>query len=287
MLPKVLSSPASQTSSWSDIQYLTGLSQARRVPFHARLCRGRVPANCSGVGSHAPVVFQMFAMALSWPVPAIRPTSQNRWPRMPDVAISRPGTEVFVASRCHILLKAGFGHGSSPIADCVNAASFNGRTSACQADHAGSSLPVTTAAHPQRAPPPRAPAAHPAPAQLAPGSCPAAHPSGACRSAACCQHSCAASPAGLPACTANAGPPRARGHGPDRLPPARAANLGRARWGGQGRVHRYPRCRGRGRGHPRRGPGDRTPSGRRRRSRPKLHGGGATGPRAARGWHGA
>jgi hypothetical protein len=63
---------------------------------------------------------------------------------------------------------------------------------------------------PRRAPPPRALAAHPAPAQRATGSCPAAHPSGACRSAACCQHSCAASPAGLPTCTANAGPPSRR-----------------------------------------------------------------------------
>ena len=34
----------------------------------------------------------MFAMALSWPVPAIRPTSQNRCPRMPCMWISRPGT---------------------------------------------------------------------------------------------------------------------------------------------------------------------------------------------------
>jgi hypothetical protein len=29
--------------------------------------------------------------------------------------------KVFVASRCHIPLKAGFGHGRSPIADCLNA----------------------------------------------------------------------------------------------------------------------------------------------------------------------
>ncbi len=35
-------------------------------------------SNCSGVGSHAPVVFQMFATALLSLAPVIRPTSQNR-----------------------------------------------------------------------------------------------------------------------------------------------------------------------------------------------------------------
>ena len=414
MLPKVLSSPASQTSSWSNNPVPNRVEPGAQGSVFTRdrvgvecvellRCRvtrtGGVPDVRDGVVLASASDQAHFAE----PVPAHA------------LHVDLPARDqVFAASRCHILLKAGFGRGSSPIADCVNAASFNGRTSACQADHAGSSLPVTTAAHPQRAPPPRAPAAHPAPAQRAPGSCPAAHPSGACRSAACCQHSCAASPLGCrharrtpgsprggsagtgrragghaspsgPARSARPGtaptaprcgpePPRrrsgawgvqmvgiysglgaalahstprgdqadpgprpwqaasrravgtpaprqhaagqrgparccgrdrprrpgvgrkegcrgrarARGYGPDRLPPGRAANLGRARWGRQGRVRRYPRCRGRGRGHPRRGPGDRrTPSGRRRRSRPKLHGGGATGPRAARGWHGA
>ena len=80
---------------------------------------------------------------------------------------------------------------------------------------------------------------------------------------------------------------RARGHGPHRLPSARAANRGRARQGDRVAFIDTRDVADVAAAILVEGPGIAATVGAKAPSRPKLRGGGATGPRAARGWHGA